>query len=193
MPISIDGAGTITGISAGGLPDACVTAADLASGAARSNFGAGCILQVVQGVNTNVQNSLTSSTFADIPNLSAVITPSSTSNKILVMVSLYGGATSNCSVRLMRGSTPIAVNTNSPTGSRRVSSAGDLYSNSQNTGSTISITFLDSPATTSSTTYKMQYLVLAGYQLCLNSNYNDVDATYVTRGISTITLMEIAG
>jgi hypothetical protein len=93
----------------------------------------------------------------------------------------------------MRGSTPIAVNTNSPTGSRRVSSAGDFYSNSQNTGSTISITFLDSPATTSSTTYKMQYLVLAGYQLCLNSNYNDIDATYVTRGISTITLMEIAG
>ena len=190
MALSLSGTDLIV---TGKIKDANVTAAKLASGAARTNFGAGAVLQVVQGVNTNVQNSLTSSTFADIPNLSAVITPSSTSNKILVMVSLYGGATSNCSVRLMRGSTPIAVNTNSPTGSRRVSSAGDLYSNSQNTGSTISITFLDSPATTSSTTYKMQYLVLAGYQLCLNSNYNDVDANYVTRGISTITLMEIAG
>ena len=126
MPISINGTGTITGISAGGLPDACVTAADLASGAARTNFGAGCILQVAQGIEASVQNSLNSTTFADIPNITATITPTSTSNKILVMVSLYGGATSNCSVRLVRGSTPIAVNTNSPTGSRIVSSAGDF-------------------------------------------------------------------
>ena len=193
MPISIDGAGTITGISAGGLPDACVTAADLASGAARSNFGAGCILQVAQGVNTNVQNNLTSSTFADIPGITATITPTSTSSKILVMVSLYGGATSNCGVRLMRGSTPIAVNTNSPSGSRKVGSAGDFYANVSNTGCTISITFLDSPATTSATTYKMQYFTTAGYSFCLNSNYSDADQYYVTRGISTITLMEIAG
>ena len=193
MPISINGTGTITGISAGGLPDACVTAADLASGAARSNFGAGCILQVAQGIETSVQNSLSSTTFADIPNITATITPTSTSSKILVMVSLYGGATSNCGVRLMRGSTPIAVNTNSPSGSRRVASAGDFYANSQNTGCTISITFLDSPATTSATTYKMQYITTAGYPLCLNSNYSDADAAYVTRGVSTITLMEIAG
>jgi hypothetical protein len=193
MPISINGTGTITGISAGGLPDACVTAADLASGAARSNFGAGCILQVAQGIETSVQNSLNSSTFADIPNITATITPTSTSSKILVMVSLYGGSTSNCGVRLMRGTTPIAVNTNSPSGSRRVGSAGDFYANASNTGCTISITFLDSPATTSATTYKMQYITTAGYPLCLNSNYSDADAAYVCRGVSTITLMEIAG
>jgi len=190
MALSLSGT---TGIVTGNIADANVTAGKLASGAARANFGAGCILQVVQGVNTNVQNSLTSSTFADIPDITATITPTSTSNKILVMVSMYGGATSNCSVRLVRGSTPIAVNTTSPTGSRIVSSAGDFYANQQNTGCTISITFLDSPATTSSTTYKMQYLVQAGYQFCLNSNYNDTNASYVTRGISTITLMEIAG
>jgi hypothetical protein len=33
MPIAIDGSGTITGISAGGLPDSSITAAELASGA----------------------------------------------------------------------------------------------------------------------------------------------------------------
>jgi hypothetical protein len=34
MPITINGSGTVTGISAGGLPDACITTADLADGAA---------------------------------------------------------------------------------------------------------------------------------------------------------------
>jgi len=193
MPISIDGAGTITGVSAGGLPDACVTAADLASGAARTNFGAGAVLQVVQGVNTNVQNSLTSSTFADIPNLSAVITPSSTSNKILVTVSLYGSATSNTGVRLMRDSTPIGINTNASPSNRKQGAGGDFYANNVTTGESVIFTFLDSPASTSGITYKMQYFVNGGSTFCLNANYLDGDFVYVTRGISTITLMEIAG
>jgi hypothetical protein len=74
-----------------------------------------------------------------------------------------------------------------------MSSAGDFFANASNTGCTISITFLDSPATTSATTYKMQYIVTSGYSLCLNSNHSDADAAYVCRGVSTITLMEIAG
>jgi hypothetical protein len=190
MALNLNGT---TGIVTGNIGALQVTSDKLASGAARANFGAGAVLQVVQGIETNVQNNLNSTTFADIPNITATITPTSTSNKILVMVSLYGGATSNCAVRLMRGSTPIAVNTNSPSGSRRVASAGDFFANAQNTGCTISITFLDSPVTTSATIYKMQYITTAGYPLCLNSNYSDGDLSYTCRGISTITLMEIAG
>jgi hypothetical protein len=45
MPITINGSGTITGISAGGLPDASITASDLASGASLTNIGTSSITQ----------------------------------------------------------------------------------------------------------------------------------------------------
>lgn len=191
MPISINGTGTITGISAGGLPDACVTAADLASGAARSNFGAGCFLQVVQGAQTSVLNNLQSTSFADLSGLTATITPSSTSNNILVTVSMFGAANSNCSVRLVRNGTPIALNTNASPNNRKQGIA-DFYSASQS-GQSVNFTFLDSPASVASLTYKMQYAVYSSSTFCLNASYFDVDDVYVTRSISTITLMEIAG
>jgi outer membrane protein assembly factor BamB len=193
MPIAINGTGTITGISAGGLPDACVTAADLASGAARSNFGAGCVLQVAQAVETSVQNSLTSSTFADLPNLSVAITPSSTNNKILVTASVYGSCNSNGTIRLMRDSTPIGLNTSGSSGLRIMGTSGDFYANANTTGETINITFLDSPSLQSSIVYKLQYAVNTGSTLCLNSSYLDANNSYTIRGISTITVMEIAG
>jgi len=190
MALSLSGT---TGIVTGNIADANVTAGKLASGAARANFGAGCILQVVQGVNSAVWNALNSTTFADVPSFTATITPSSTSNKVLVTVSMFGSCTSNCAVRLMRDSTPIGVNTTSPMGTRRQASSGDFYSNASNTGSSVNFTYLDSPSLYTAITYKMQYITTAGYPFCLNANYADADAAYVCRGVSTITLMEIAG
>ena len=81
MPIVINGSGSITGISAGGLPDGCVTADDLASGVGRK------ILQVVQATKGDVFTT-TSTSNVDVTGLSASITPASTSNKILVTVYL---------------------------------------------------------------------------------------------------------
>ena len=54
-----------------------------------------------------------------------------------------------------------------------------------------SVTYLDNPATTSSTTYKVQMYVPSstGY---VNRTYGDIDATYTIRSASTITVMEIA-
>ena len=48
MPIVLNGSGTVTGISAGGLPDGIIQAADLASGVG------GKILQVLQTIKTDV-------------------------------------------------------------------------------------------------------------------------------------------
>jgi hypothetical protein len=181
-----------TGIVTSNIADAQVTSGKLASGAARANFGAGAVLQVVQGVQSNVLNNLQSTSMADITGLTASITPSSTSNKILVTVSMFGGSNSNCTVRLLRDSTAIGLNTNSPVGNRK-QGFGDFYSNQQNTGSTINFTYLDSPASVASLTYKIQYAVYSTSTFCLNANYLDADAAYVTRSISTITLTEIAG
>jgi hypothetical protein len=190
MPLSLSGT---TGIVTGNIGDSQVTSGKLASGAARANFGAGAILQVVQTAETNVQNQLTSSTFADLPNLSATITPASTSNKVLVTVSVFCSASSNGGIRLMRDSTPIGINTNPVPQSRAICSSGDFYANNALTGESINLTFLDSPNSQSATVYKVQYFVNAGYSLCLNASYLDTNYVYTIRGISTITLMEIAG
>lgn len=80
MPIAINGSGTITGLSAGGLPAGSVTGATLASGVG------GKILQVVEG-STTTQVEVTSTSLTD-SGLSAAITPSS-GTKILVMVNQH--------------------------------------------------------------------------------------------------------
>jgi hypothetical protein len=53
--------------------------------------------------------------------------------------------------------------------------------------------FLDSPATTSSTTYKLQILSDNASTIAINRNVRDDNAAYDPRGVSTITVMEIAG
>ena len=56
-----------------------------------------------------------------------------------------------------------------------------------------SIIYLDSPATTSSTTYKMQVFTTAG-TFSVNRSGRDGDTSgYDGRGVSSITVMEIAG
>lgn len=204
MPISINGTGTITGISAGGLPDACittddiagsaVTSAKLASGAARTNFGAGGVLQVVSTAKTDVF-STSSTSFTDVTGLSASITPSSSSNKILVLCSGMGGMDSanSAALRLVRDSTGIFLG-NSASGYTQCSWA-NFYSGSAdgNNAESFSITYLDSPSTTSSITYKIQAIVAAG-TLKINANGSDTSGqAYSYRGASSITLMEIAG
>jgi hypothetical protein len=196
MPISINGTGTITGISAGGLPDACVTAADLASGAAKANFGAGCVLQVVQGVVTTAISFSTVGSWNDITGLSASITPSNTSNKILVIANIKGQASQNTSSRVIRDSTAIGVSTEASPGSRLISAGGDFYGagTAGGTGQGHTHIFLDSPISTSTLTYKAQYNVTyAGGVFYLNTTYANANAAYTVLGISTLTLVEIAG
>ena len=74
MAIQINGSGTITGISAGGLPAGTVTAATLASGVG------GKVLQIVQNTNT-VREAFSSSTYV-ATNKSVTITPTAASSKI---------------------------------------------------------------------------------------------------------------
>ena len=108
MPIVLNGSGTVTGISVGGLPDGIIQSADLATGVG------GKILQVKQAVKTDVSSRGGSSgqdAFAAISGLSVDITPSATSSKILVLVNIKQGQTSNCWARyqLQRDSTAIYV------------------------------------------------------------------------------------
>ena len=151
--------------------------------------------RVLQVVSTNKTDTFTttSSTFTDVTSLSASITPSSATSKIFVLATISGNgqtATNGMQGRLMRDSTAIAVG--DAAGSRTQASFGSLEG-STSEQFTSTIMFLDSPATTSSTTYKIQIRSnLGGATVTVNRSISDSDAAATSRNISTITVMEIS-
>ena len=163
------------------LPTTSGTVLTSASSVAASQLPVGSVLQVVQGtLNTEISRS--SSAFADT-GLTASITPSSTSNKILVISQLNacGKQSGNTwlGIKLMRGSTDIQIID---------SLAGYTNNTTANWIGSISSTYLDSPSTTSSTTYKLQYSSQGNVaSIFINGNSSGLVP------VSTITLLEIKG
>ena len=149
----------------------------------------GSVLQVVSTTKTSVFTT-TSTSFTDITGMSVSITPSSTSNSILVVYHAQAGITSGApSIRLMRDSTAIAIGDAAGSRPRATTSLRDTG----NVG-TSSIAHLDSPSTTSSVTYKLQMMVNSGGTGTLNRLALDSDTSaYDGRTVSSITVMEIAG
>jgi hypothetical protein len=138
--------------------------------------GGGKVLQVVMGsTSTGAQNA--TSTYADT-GITASITPSAATSKVLVIYSMQGGQKnpgnqySQLETQLLRGATVIMH------GGRTGGNNTDAYNWANQYGS-----YLDSPSTTSSTTYKLQFrnTINTGTVFC-NANGDE---------LSTIILMEI--
>ena len=155
---------------------------------------AGAVLQVVQTTKTDTF-STTSTSFTDITGMTVNITPSSTSNKVLVLVhcpitmgDAGGGFT------LLRGSTEIFRG--DAASSRQRFTATGLYGSSGNnavySGGTGTAVFLDSPSSTSEQTYKLQAKIRAT-TLYVGLTLYDTDNDNASRNPSSITVMEIAG
>jgi hypothetical protein len=158
-----------------------------------TNFPAGSVLQVVSAVKTDTASSQ-SATFSDIVTVS--ITPTSASSKILILASTNIGISDaglRAMTRLTRDSTTIFIGDSA--GSReRASWQGGVYS--LNSSQSINHTFLDSPATTSAITYKLQFrseLTNSNYTVWVNRTNTDSDGTTYGRGATSITVMEIKG
>jgi len=174
-------AGTISGLSVGGLPDGivdgdmlaanAVTAgkivdgtivnADINSSAAiagsKISGSFGKVLQVIYGT-TNTTAQTGGSNYVDT-GLTAAITPSATSSKVLVLISqnlVFKTDTSSereVYWNIVRNSTQLVI-----ASSTMDVNSGDQFKNSVFNG----LNFLDSPNTTSATTYKTQMKVSAG-------------------------------
>jgi hypothetical protein len=152
--------------------------------------GGGKVLQVVSTTKIDVfSTSGTYNTWIDITGLSVSITPTSATSKVLVLFQTMGASTSNGWVRLVRGSTAISVGTTS--GSRQAVSSGNMTTGNAAIQLQDSGVFLDSPATTSATTYKIQVITDTG-TFYINQSQSDADNVYRGRGVSSITVMEIA-
>lgn len=199
MAITINGSGTITGVSAGGLPDGVVTADDLASTLDLTGKTVtlpagtgGKVLQVVQTVKSDTF-STTSTSFTDITGYSVSITPSSSSSKVLVLVNLNATVeTEGAYAKLLRGSTDIYIGDSN--GSLIRSSLASLRIPGGDGIAQGSMVYLDSPNTTSSTTYKVQIRLRTGsgtLRVNLNNDGSTVDSTKSVAS-SSITVMEIA-
>ena len=141
---------------------------------ADANLPAGSVLQVVQTQTTTPADS-TSATFADTT-LTANITPSATSNKILVIVdhtNVQATGSTQAGIKLFRGSTEIRE-------SRYLANTNDSARNHIS----VQILELDSPSSSSQITYKTQYN---------NEQATGTASLQAGNQESTITLMEIAG
>jgi hypothetical protein len=175
-----------TGVNASAISTGTIAAARLP---------AGSVLQVITATTTSLGTS-TSTSYADT-GLTATITPSSASNKIMVFVSqsfaaIGGEAVGygyqvNAGVQLLRQSTTLITSD---------SDSGGKYSLGLGTGTApltgsivlftiLNMNYLDSPATTSAQTYKTQFAKGTSGMSTIYANSSGVR--------STITLMEIAG
>ena len=138
--------------------------------------GTGKVVQVVNATySTQVSNSTT--TYADT-GLTASITPLFSTSKILVFVNMndcWSSASGRAiALQVVRNSTPIIVFANEAS-----------YNTSTGISTSAGTTYLDSPATTSATTYKVQF---RNSQTNAQVNINDSNVA----NSSTIILMEIA-
>jgi len=139
---------------------------------------AGQILQVVNATYST-QTSTTTNSFIDT-GLSATITPKFSTSKILVLITHNGNLTNNVGAnglqfKIYRGATDLGIFENAaPYGN---ATAGQFL------GGAVAMSYQDSPATTSATTYKTQF--------CSRENVSTVFVQYASSK-STITLMEIA-
>jgi hypothetical protein len=141
-----------------------------------SDMPSGSVIQVVQGVLQS--KTTTTNTSATATGLTATITPSSTSSKILVTVhgshETVTSGTTNVYPLYRNGSS--------------INNSFMIYSNPTPDGVAMSSSYLDSPSTTSATTYALYfYTENGGYTASFGSQ---TGAGYY---LNSITLMEIAG
>lgn len=189
--------GTVTGIPASAISSGTIATARLGSGtASETTFlagdqtykeaGGGLVLQVVTATHSTTVTQ-TASSYAT-SGLSAAITPTSTSNKVLVLtssvVTTFGDGQNSSGRRalvgLFRGTVSDTKLQEHYSGVNMVSGTTSTNNQSYNT---ISFSHLDSPSTTSAQTYTVG---ISGSGACDIAAQPDSD-------MSTITLLEIAG
>lgn len=172
-----------------------IATADLGSGSASAgSYLAGdlswksqAVLQIKNAIKTDTQTS-TSASWVDV--LTVSITPNSASSKVLVQATISGAQQNGSGqgfLRLVRDSTPIGVG--DAAGSRIQAGCTLTRGESQVTYSH-NLSVLDSPATTSAITYRIQVYENAATAY-INRSASDTNDAFSARGVTTITAMEV--
>jgi len=146
-----------------------------------ANMPTGSVVQVVNATQSTTTS--TSSSSYQNTGLSASITPQFSTSKILVLVDIpglakFGSSSAQIDLQLIRGSTSII---------QFEAGAGYNAVNQQNNIGATSLNYLDSPATTSPTTYAVQFRANNGQGTVVVANNDGGGST----GAMSMTLMEI--
>lgn len=177
MSIVIDGTGTISGVSATGLTTAQTVG--------YSSLPTGSVLQVV---SANIATSAsTSSTSPTSTGLSVSITPKFTTSKIFMIANAtVGHSAANLQQFAFARNTTVINNANNGSGGVFAITSSSVGNPSQ-MGYPWGMNYLDSPSTTSATTYSVYFWTDSG------TVYFNTRGSNSPLGNGTITLMEIAG
>jgi hypothetical protein len=156
-----------------------------------ADAGGGKIGQVVSTHTNATSFSTSASTMTEVTGMSVAITPSATSSKILVIASVT--ATSNestrCFLGLKRDSTVIA---NGNPDSSQIAGVNTGHEQEGNNALfNYHVSFLDSPSSSSEVTYKVTGCAEGSNVFRLNRSPGDSNSNTVSRGASSITVMEI--
>lgn len=201
MPITINGNGSLTGVSVGGLPDGIVDtdmlaanavatakiSDDAVTGAKRSN---GSVIQVVQNFTSGVASTDNSSSYVNL--ISSPTFSFTSGNKILVTANLvigcrYGyGAT----FQLYTNNGQISGALGTSGGNRERCTKGGYISNWDLELANVVINYLDSPADTVNQ-YIIKWRSYSSQIALMNRAYDDANSNGYTRTTSSITLTEI--
>ena len=151
----------------------------------------GSIIQILQDTSIALTDIASGATASAV--LSQAITPLSSSSKILINISVNIGGVNNAygHGQLKRGSTLIGAGDASS--SRSQASFGlmsALSANFEYRMANHNFTFLDSPSTTSATTYSVDLICTSG-GMNFNRSNNDGDSSINHRGMSTLTVIEV--
>ena len=149
------------------------------AGISTTKLGAGAVLQVVNATDSTVRTTSSSSYVTASNNLSVSITPSSASNKIFIITNFiaYLDSPTEAFFTIYRGATNLSGADGMVT----------LYTEGSGEQITtpISMSYLDSPSTTSATTYQVYIKVVGGGSVGFSA--------YPSTGKASITAFEIAG
>ncbi len=160
-----------------------------------TGFGGGIVKQVVQNhVDTASSQSLSAATITNVSNLSASITPTSSSSKILVAVRWNGEctATQDLSFGLKRGTTDVGYATAYSSAPRCIATPSIGYHlNDDSTQENAYFEYIDSPSTSSSVTYNVTARHESGVTMYNNRTVTDGGGTGNPRATSSITLTEL--
>jgi hypothetical protein len=156
----------------------------------------GKILQVVQTYyDTPVGQSIAAQTYTDIFGMSAAITPSSTNSRILIHARWFGESSAtneDTGFGLKRNGTIIGAPASPGLRAALMTTASLNYFNDNNsTPESAQLWYLDSPSSTSSTTYTMWYSNYSSVTLYINRTAGDLNQFNYERGTCAMILMEV--
>jgi len=201
MPIGINGNGTITGVTVGGLPDGIVDTDMLAANAVNlSKLGSttgknGPILQVLQTVKTDVY-STNSTSYALIPGLTQAITASTANNKILINVTIYGGNSGSdyaVGFQLAKDGSVISGAIGAASGNNAESGTFRFRQTSLNHAEEAAFMYLDTAADTNAHTYGVLMKIFnTNHYGRVGTTGDNGNFNQHMRCPCTITLMEVA-